>query len=177
MKTPIRFFSFLIFLAGQLQAQDTQFPKGWEIQLKLTNGVVTNFHSNTPDIYTGASGLSTQYAVVPHKLRLGATAMAAYSNKNLFGLFGPSAAWKLKSLETKLFGIGNIHLLAEHLWGTKKQRLIGGGPYIELGHTLLIGITAHRDYNLNGWWFQSAIAIRLNKRKTDQQEFNQPPTP
>lgn len=177
MKTPIRFFSFLIFLAGQLQAQDTQFPKGWEIQLKLTNGVVTSFHSNTPDMYTGALGLSTQYAVVPHKLRLGATAMAAYSNKKLSGLFGPSVAWKLKSLETKLFGIGNIHLLAEHLWGTKKQRLIGGGPYIELGHTLLIGITAHRDYHLNGWWFQSAIAIRLNKRKTDQQEFNQPPTP
>lgn len=177
MKIPILFFSFLFFFASQLLAQDTQFPKGWEMRLKLTNGVTTNFHNNTPDMYTGALGLSAQYAAVPHKLRLGATGMAAYNNKKLSGLFGPSAAWKLKSLQTKWFGVGNIHLLAEHLWGTKKQRLIGGGPYIELAHTLLIGITAHRDYKLNGWWFQSAIAIRLNKRKTDRQEFNQPPTP
>lgn len=177
MKIPILFCPFLLLLASQLQAQDTQFPRGWEIPLKLTNGMVTNFHRNAPDRYAGALGLSPQYAVVPHQLRLGVVAMAAYTDKKLIGLFGPSAAWKLKSLETKLFGIGNIHLQAEHLWGTKKQHLIGGGPYIELGHTLLIGITAHRDYKLNSWWFQSAVAIHLNKRKTDQQEFNQPSAP
>lgn len=170
---------FSLSLIDQLRAQDsskqdTQFPKGWELQLKLTSGMVTNFHGNAPDMYAGALGLSPQYAVIPHKLRLGATALAVYNNKKVSGLFGPSAALKLKSLETKLFGIGNIQLLAEHLWGTDKQRLVGGGPYIELGHKLLIGITAHRDYNLNSWWFQSAIAIRLNKGKTDQQEFNQP---
>ncbi|RYG42079.1 MAG: hypothetical protein EOO01_23800 [Chitinophagaceae bacterium] len=32
----------------------------------------------------------------------------------------------------------------------------------------------HRDYNLNSWWFQSTIAIRLNKGATDNQIFNQP---
>ena len=173
MKRLILIASLLLYVCP-LRAQDTQFPKAWEMQLKLTNGMVTNFHGNAPDLYTGGPGLSAQYAIVPHRLRLGASALAVYNNKKLNGLFGPSAALKLKSLETKLFGVGNIHLLAEHLWGTDKQRLLGGGPFIELGHKLLIGVTAHRDYKLNGWWFQSVIAIRLNKSKTDQQEFNQP---
>ncbi|RYG53105.1 MAG: hypothetical protein EOO01_05225, partial [Chitinophagaceae bacterium] len=132
MKKLILLISFLSIVSGLLaQAPvvktDTEFPKEWELQFKLTNGLVTNFHSTAPDMYTGGLGLSAQYGVVPHKLRLGATAMAVYNNKKLGGLFGPSVALKLKSLDTKLFGIGNIHLLAEHLWGTDKQRLLGGG--------------------------------------------------
>jgi hypothetical protein len=160
-------------ITAWLHAQDTEFPKEWEIQLKLTNGMITNFKGYAPDMYTGALGLAPQYAVIPHKLRIGASAMAMYNNKKMGGLFGPSAAFKLKSIGTKLFGLGNIHLQVEHLWGTGKQKLIGGGPCVELGHKILIGVTAHRDYHLNGWWFQSAIGIKLNKTKAkDKQEFN-----
>lgn len=172
MKTLV--LSMCCFLAAlQLHAQDTEFPKEWEVQLKLANGMISNFKSYSPDIYTGALGLAPQYAVVPHKLRVGATAMLMYNNKKLGGLFGPSAAFKLTSIGTKLFGVGNIHVQVEHLWGTDKQTLLGGGPYVELGHKLLIGITTHRDYKLNSWWFQSAIGIKLNKTKAkDRQDFN-----
>ena len=162
-----------LVIAG-LFAQDTEFPREWEIQLKLTNGMITNFKAAAPDSYTGALGLAPQYAVIAHKLRVGAVAMAMYNNKQAGGLFGLSSALKLASLGTKLFGVGNIHLQVEHLWGTDKQVLLGGGPYVELGHKVLLGITAHRDYNRNGWWFQSAIGIKLNKTKAkDLQEFNQ----
>lgn len=161
-------------MAACLYAQDTEFPKEWELQLKLSNGMVTNFKGAAPDMYTGSLGLAPQYAVVPHKLRAGVTALAMYNNKKLGGLFGPSVAFKIKSLGTKLFGLGNLHIQAEHLWGTEKQKLIGGGPYVELGHKILLGITAHRDYHLNGWWFQSAIGIKLNRTKAkDRQEFNE----
>jgi hypothetical protein len=167
--------AFITCMIVQLQAQDTEFPKEWEVQLKLTNGMVTNFKGYAPDMYTGALGLAPQYAVIPHKLRIGAAAMLLYNNKKFGGLFGPSAAFKLKSIGTQLFGVGNIHLQLEHLWGTDQQRLLGGGPFVELGHKLLIGITAHRDYHLNSWWFQSAIGIKLNKTKAkDRQEFNGP---
>lgn len=175
MKTLILSAISLVFCT-HLYAQEVEFPKEWEIHLKLSNGMITNFKGNTQDIYTGALGLAPQYTVLAHRLRVGATAMAMYNNKKLGGLFGPSAAVRIKSLSTKLFSIGNLQLQVEHLWGTNKQRLVGGGPYIELGHRLLIGITAHRDYKLNGWWFQSAIAVKLNKTKSrDDQEFNRVP--
>jgi hypothetical protein len=152
-------------------AQDTQFPKTWELHLRLQNGMITEFHS-LPDLYAGGLVFAPQYGIIPHRLRIGAVGGLIYAGKKLNGIYGASASLKLKSLETKLFGFGNLHVTAEHLWGTNKIRLAGGGPYIELAHRLLIGLTAHRDYRNNTWWFQSNIAIKLNKMKTDEQDFN-----
>lgn len=163
--------AFLLPLFLKAQNTDTQFPRAWELHLRLQNGMITNFHS-APDLYAGGLVFAPQYGVIPHKLRLGAVGGFIYAGKKMNALFGPSAALKLKSLETKLFGIGNIHLSAEHLWGSNKISLVGGGPYVELAHRLLLGLTAHRDYRNNTWWFQSQIAIKLNKMKTDDQDFN-----
>lgn len=161
----------LLFFSAPAQQTDTQFPKGWELHLRLQSGLITNFHTS-PDLFTGTLVITGQYAAIPHKLRTGVVAGLNYAEKKWNALLGPSVSVKLKSLETKLFGIGNIHLTADHLWGTNQQRLLGAGPYIELAHKLIIGLTTHRDYRNNTWWFQSNIAIRLNKSKTDNQDFN-----
>jgi hypothetical protein len=161
---------FLSFASGA-QKKETQFPKAWELQMRLQNGMITNFHSD-PDLYAGGIVFAPQYGLVPHKLRAGAVAGFIYAGKKINGLVGPSVALKLKSFQTGLFGFGNIHLSAEHLWGSNNIRLLGGGPHIELAHKIALGFTAHRDYKNNSWWFQSHIAIKLNKMKTDDQDFN-----
>lgn len=145
---------------------DTEFPKGFIMYGKLHSGMVTNFSS--PDLFVGGIQLASQYTVVPHVLRLGAIAGGFYNNKKFQGEFGPSVSLKLKTFNAKLEGatvgsIGNLNLLIDHLWGTDKQRLIGGGLVMDIG-VITIGVTSHRDYNLNTWWFQSEIGIRLTKK-------------
>ncbi len=164
---------YLLILPCSLRAQtkDTQFPKAWELQLRLQNGMITDFHS-APDLYAGGIVFAPQYGIIPHKLRAGAVAGFVYTGKKINGLIGPSVALKLKSFQTGLFGFGNIHLSGEHLWGSNNIRLAGGGPHFELAHKIILGFTAHRDYKNNTWWFQSHIAIKLNKMKTDDQDFN-----
>ena len=85
------------FTAQSQDPDDTEFRKGWATYLKLDNGVISNFHA-APDLYVGGLQLNPQITVVEHKLRIGATAGFVYANKNISGLFGPSVAFKLKSL-------------------------------------------------------------------------------
>jgi len=146
---------------------DTEFPKGFIMYGKLHSGLVTNFSS--PDLFIGGIQLAPQYTVVPHLLRIGAIAGGFYSSKKIQGEFGPSVSLKLKTFNAKLEGatvgsIANINLLIDHLWGTNKQRQIGAGIILDTGNIITIGITTHRDYNLNTWLFQSEIGIRLTKK-------------
>lgn len=144
-----------------LKAQE--FPKGWLLYLEGQQGGVTDFTAN-PDLYTGGLTLNPAYCLIENHLRLGAVAGMVYTNKIIDAVFGPRLAWKLKTLPASNLGtIGNIQLQAEWLWGGSGQRLIGGGPKIELLERLQAGVTAHRDYNLNAWWFQAVIGYKLIK--------------
>lgn len=165
----------LLCLTAQSQnPDDTEFRKGWATYLKLDNGVITNFHS-APDLYAGGFLINPQITVVEHKLRIGANAGFVYANKKLSGLFGPSVAFKLKSFNMKnLAGLANLQLIAEHNWGTDKQQLIGAGIGLELLQKAVLLFTTHRDYNLNTWWIQAHVGIRLKKNKTTEPEFNRP---
>ena len=87
---------------------------------------------------------------------------------------GPLLSLKLKTLKAREFGsLGNINLTAEHLWGTGEQRLFGLGINLDLLNKIVIGLSAHRDYKLNSWWFQNGIAFRVSKKKKVEQPFNQ----
>ncbi|HKZ67625.1 MAG TPA: hypothetical protein VJ111_14765 [Chitinophagaceae bacterium] len=170
------FFPMLLLFCLTAQSQnadDTEFRKGWATYLKLDNGVISNFHSS-PDLYVGGLQVNPQITVVEHKLRIGATAGFVYANKKIAGLFGPSFAFKLKSFNLKnLAGLANLQLIAEHNWGTEKQQLVGGGIGLELLQKAMLIFTAHRDYNLNTWWIQAHVGIRLKKNKNKVPEFNQ----
>ncbi|MCH5596498.1 hypothetical protein [Niabella ginsengisoli] len=163
----------LIFIVTGINAQtETEFTKGWLFNLKLTNGVATNFKSGSPDMYTGGLGINPQVTMVPGLLRIGINASAVYNDKKFSGLFGPMAALKLKTFGTENFGsFANMHLIAEANWGTNHQQMIGGGLGFEILSLAHIGLTAQRDYKLNNWWLQSFIAIRLNKIKQEEDRY------
>jgi hypothetical protein len=150
---------------------DPEFPKGAVFYIEGHHGVATNFH-RSPDIFVSGLRANPQITIVPQHLRLGGTAELAFTNKTFYGLFGPTLNWKLKTLNVKPFGsILNLQLQAEHLWGTGKQQLVGGGLKAEVGQLFLLGFMAHRDYNLNYWWFQGGLGFNLIKKKKDGDPF------
>lgn len=148
---------------------DPEFPKGFIMYAKMHSGMVTDFSSG-PDLFTGGIQLAPQVTVVPHVLRAGLIADAFYTSKKIQAAFGPSLSLKLKTFNANMQGaqigsIGNINLLIDHLWGTGKQRLIGGGVIMDLGNLITVGLTSHRDYQLKTWWFQTEVGIRISKKK------------
>ncbi|MEP7374423.1 MAG: hypothetical protein ABI675_13600 [Chitinophagaceae bacterium] len=158
---------------SQQNPDDTEFRKGWATYLKLDNGFISNFHSS-PDLYSGGVQINPQVTIIEHKLRVGAMAGLVYANKKVAGLFGPAVAFKVKSFNLKnLAGLANLQLIAEHNWGTEKQRLAGGGIGLELLQKAMLIFTVHRDYNLNAWWLQTHVGIRLKREKNKEPEFNQ----
>ena len=160
-----------VLLCFCLNAQ-TEFPKGWLLNAKLTNGAISNFHGSASDMYVGGLVLNPQVTVVPGVLRLGANAGAVYGGKEFSGMFGPMAALRIKTFGTENMGsFANLHLIAEANWGTNKQMMAGGGLGIEVFPFAQMGLTLQRDYNLNTWWLQSFIAIKLNKTKHKGDEF------
>ncbi len=162
------FFAIVIIV----KAQDTEFEKGFIMHLKFQQGMITNFHRGA-DSYVGGLYLQPQFTVVPHLLRLGADAGVIYSGKKAGALAGPLVSLKLKTLKAGPFGsAGNINLSLSHLWGTDKQQLAGGGINIDLLNKLLLVLSAHRDYNLNTWWFQTGLGFKLTKTKKVDEPFN-----
>lgn len=159
---------FISCVVGCHAQTDTEFPKGFIMYAKLHTGMITDFTSH-PDLYVGGLQLAPQITVVPHLLRAGAILGGFYTGKKIQGEFGPSLSVKIKSFNTKLEGapvgsLANINLIIDHLWGTENQRLLGGGIILDAGNIITFGITAHRDYMLNTWWFQSEIGIRISKK-------------
>jgi hypothetical protein len=173
MAMKLKLVSLLVLFTATASAQtDTEFPKGFIMYLKLNNGLVTQFNSS-PDLYTGGLHLLPEFTVAEHLLRVGANLGAFYTDKKVQGFAGPLLSLKLKTIKAKEFGsLGNINLTVEHLWGTGEQRLLGAGINIDLLNKLVISLSAHRDYNLNTWWFQNGIAFRISKKKKVEEPFN-----
>lgn len=157
---------FFCLYGANLSAQtDTEFPKEFIMHLKLHNGMVTNF-TNAPDGYAGGLQLLPQYTIVKNKIRGGVVADGYYTGKKFNAAFGPTLSFKLKTIKLAPFGTGgNIHINIDHLWGTNKERLLGGGINIDIANKIVLGLTAHRDYNLNTWWFQNTLGLRISKVK------------
>jgi hypothetical protein len=157
----------LLFTPGFAQ-DDPEFPKGYVFYVEGHHGLSTNFKGSSPDIFVSGLRANPQITVVTHLLRLGGAANLIFTNKTFYGVFGPTVNYKIKTLNVKSMGsILNLQLQAEHLWGTDKQRLIGGGLKAEAGQLILLGFMLHRDYNLNYWWFQGGLGINLKKKKKD----------
>ncbi|MBL0359421.1 MAG: hypothetical protein IPP72_22305 [Chitinophagaceae bacterium] len=160
---PILFFCSVSY---HLSAQtDTEFPKEFIMHVKLHNGMVTNF-SSTPDQYIGGIQLITQYTLVKNKIRGGIIADGYYTGKKIQGAIGPTISFKLKTFKAAPFGsAGNLHINIDHLWGSNNVRLLGGGINADIGNKIVLGLSIHRDYNLNTWWFQNTLGLRISKIK------------
>jgi len=165
---------FYCFICIRGIAQDaTEFPKGFVMHAKLHNGMITNFHRGA-DLYVGGFQLVPQVTVLPGKLRMGIIAGGFYAGKTLEGQFGPTLSVKLKTFNAGPFGsAANVHLSADHIWGTNKQKLAGGGIHVDLLNKLVLGLTAHRDYEWNTWWLQTALGLRISKIKKTKEPFNE----
>ncbi|MES2647746.1 MAG: hypothetical protein V4717_12765 [Bacteroidota bacterium] len=165
-------FVSIVFLGKLFAQQDPEFPKGFIMYAKLHNGLVTNFKDDVPDLYVGGIQLVPMVTLVEHKLRGGLIVDGFYTGKKIQAAAGPTIAWKIKTINAGVFGsAANINLSFDHLWGTEDQRLVGGGINADLLNFLLLGITAHRDYQLNTWWLQSSIGLRISKKKKVVEPF------
>ena len=167
----------LLFISFcQLMAQtnqDPEFPKEFIMHLKLHNGMVTNF-THGPDLYTGGIQLVPQYTIVKKVMRAGIIIDGYYTSKKLSAAVGPTITFKLKTLNTAPFGsAGNINISFDHLWGTNKEQLVGGSINADIGNKLLLGLSIHRDYNLNTWWLQNTLGLRISKPKKQTEIYNQ----
>ena len=152
-----------------MQAQE-EFPKGWVMYLEAMQGAVTTFHSG-PDLYAGNLQLSPQATLVPDYLRVSAIGGMAFYNKKIIGMYGAGLNLKLATVRFNPFGsLLNLQAQLQHLWGTKDQKLLGGGLKAELGQIILLGVSAHRDYGLRDWWLQAGIGFNLLRKKSTSQD-------
>ena len=173
MKYFIITFLMLSFYFTSTAQTDPEFPQEFIMHIKLHNGMVTNFGGASPDLYTGGVQLIPQYTIIAHLLRVGIVADGFYTSKKLQASAGPTASIKLKTFRVKPFGsAGNLFLNIDHLWGTQQQRLLGGGINADLGNKIVIALSAHRDYNLNTWWLQNSLSLRISKVKKRSSPFN-----
>jgi len=163
-----------MMLTGSLSfssAAAQEFPKGWVFPLELGQGAVTAF-DHTPDLYLGSLTFTPQYTIIKGRLRAGAAAGGAYTNKRFYGTAGPRLALMLTDKPTVLYStVLNVQLVAEHLWGTKDQRLAGGGLTAEAGQLATLSLKALRDYHLNAWWLQFSLGINLFPKKPSENPF------
>jgi hypothetical protein len=167
------FFCIFYLLKQDCFAQDTEFPKGFIMHAKLHNGMVTDFKAGA-DLYVGGIQLVPQFTVVKNKMRAGVVAGAFYAGKIVEGQFGINTSVKLKSINALVFGgAANINLSAEHLWGTGKQKLIGGGINVDVLNKIVLALTAHRDYEFKTWWLQTSLGIRISKKKKLRDTVNE----
>jgi hypothetical protein len=172
MKKYFAFFVFALCYSVLVSAQDTEFPKGFIMHLRLHNGMQTQFNS-TPDLYVIGAQVVEQATVIPGRLRAGVAIGAFYTNKKMNALIGPTVSLKIKSFRAGPFGTaGNVQLNLEQLWGSDDQHLFGGGVYLDLLNKIMVGLTAHRDYELNNWWLQTVLAFRLSKTPKVNEPFN-----
>ena len=157
---------FISILSNLYAQNDYEFPKGWVLNLENFQGAATKFNE-TPDLYLTELRLSPQYTVAPALLRIGGSAGVVFTNKKLSGLFGANLALKIKTINIPNFNASllNIQWIAEHLWGTEQQQLVGTGFKIEAAQMLLLSLTADRDYRLNYWRFQIGFGYNFIRNK------------
>jgi hypothetical protein len=149
----------------------TEFPKEFIAHIRLHSGMIT-YPDNAPELFVGGLQLIPQVTLVPYKLRGGVVAGAFYSYNSINGMFGPTISYKITEFKGGHFGsLGNLHINLDHLWGTDKQHLAGGGINLDLLNKLVVSLSAHRDYKLSNWWIQSGIAFRISKVKQPKETF------
>jgi hypothetical protein len=163
-----------MILTGSLSpttAAAQEFPKGWVFPLELGQGTNTAF-DQTPDLYLGTLSFVPQYTLIKGRLRAGIAAGGAYTNKHIYGTGGPRLSLMLTDGPKVLHSTAlNIQLVAEHLWGTKEQRLAGGGLSAEIGQLATLSLKALRDYHLSAWWLQFGLGINLFSPKPSDNPF------
>ena len=175
MKVKYKIIFFFLFCTTSMHSfgQDSEFPKGFIMYAKLHNGVSSNFTS-AQDLYVCGIQLVPQITVLEHKVRAGIIAGAMYTTKKIEAQFGPTIHVKLKTINASVFGsAGNVNVSFDHLWGTGKQKLIGGGIHVDLLNKILLGFTAHREYTFNSLWLQTTLGIRISKKKKVKEPFNE----
>ena len=175
MKLKIHLFLFFIYCCFGLNsyAQDTEFPKGFIMHAKLYNGMITNF-TKAADLYVGGAQLVPQFTLVEHKLRAGMVVGAFFAGKKVEAQLGPTISFKVKTIKASVFGsAANVNLSLDHLWGTGREKLLGGGVNLDLLNKLVLGFTVHREYNFNTWWFQTTLGLRISKKKKSKEPFNE----
>ena len=160
----------LFFVWPFCSIAQTEFPKEFIAHLKLSTGLISA--PSAPELFVGSLQVIPQYTIIPFKLRGGLVAGGFYAARRVCGLFGPTISYKLTEFKGGYFGsLGNLHLNADHLWGTGHQRLLGGGLNLDLLNKVVIGLSAHRDYQLANWWLGSSIAFRISALKKVKEDF------
>src|SRR5688572_5870365 len=158
------FFSIISF-------SQTEFPSEFIAHIRLHSGMIT-YNNNAPELFIGGLQVIPQFTLVPNKLRGGLVVGGFYAYNEINGLFGPTISYKITEFKGGHFGsLGNLHINLDHLWGTDKQHLAGGGINLDLLNKLVASLSAHRDYKLNNWWIQSGIAFRISKTKQPKETF------
>ena len=173
MSRIFRIYSLLVLClsTSTFSFSQTEFPPEFIAHLRLHSGMIT-YSNSDPELFVGGLQLIPQFTFVPHKLRGGLVAGAFYSDNNINGLFGPTISYKITEFKGGHFGsLGNLHINLDHLWGTDKQHLAGGGINLDLLNKLVVSLSAHRDYKLSNWWIQSGIAFRISKTKQPKETF------
>lgn len=155
----------LCCLQAYSQQPPTEFAPGAVLNLELLHGFTKA--EGSPELYLADLRISPQWTVAPGVLRAGITGGVFYNNTSLSAFAGPNLALKLKTVNAGQMGsLLNVQLLLEHLWGTKEQKLIGGGLRTEIGRKLLLSILTHRDYNLKYWNVQFGMGINFVRKKS-----------
>lgn len=151
---------------GAPDAPETEFPKAWRFPLEFSQGFIGEGIA-----YAGSFTLGANYAVLPGQLRLGVLAGPAVMNGSFKGLGGVRLAWRVKTFNTAIGSWGNMQLQADHLWLTDGPALVGGGPVVEAGELVLVGLKGYWSYTadneLHPGYFQFSIGLNILKGKPD----------
>ncbi len=161
---------------GITSAAQPELPVGWRFPLELHQGCVQE-----GTFYAGGLTLGALRTVVPGHLRLGLVAGPAVVSGRFHGHGGVRAAWRVKTFTTALGSWGNLQLAGEHLWYTDGVALVGGGPVVEAGELVLVGLKGYWPYQTDsdqhpGYFFFS-IGLNILKGKpapADNDPFTNP---
>ncbi len=152
--------------------QDPEFKKGFIMHVDLHNGMISKFRSGN-ELFIGGLQWAPQFTLAPSHLRGGLKAGIFYTGQRVQTLIGPTLSLKLKTFKAGVFGTaGNLHLSLDHLWGSKQQRLFGGGLNLDLLNKIVLGPQLHRDYHLNNWWIQFKVGYRISRLARVKEPFN-----
>lgn len=146
-----------------MHAWAQEFPRDSVVgYLELHSGLSTNFQGKIPDLYAGGLDFRPQWVIIDRSVRLGATAGLLFTDTHLDAIIGPSLAWRLFNFHIPEFGtLGNFQLQLDYYWSTRNRQFLGGGPKIEIGRMLIVGLTVHRDFTDNVWLFQTTVGFNL----------------
>lgn len=165
--------TLLVSTAAAQEESATEFPREWAGYIRLQSGLISQTRPAAALFTGGVQGLAL-YSFWPHRMRGGLVAGGYYAAGDIDALAGPTVSVLLKQLGPKYFGsVGNIHISAEYLFTTTNNQLLGGGVHLDLLNRLMLGLTAHRDWDRRQWWVQSAIAFRFTRPRIAKQTFPQ----